>query len=68
MICLINDLERHLEECDGDQKIVTTLCPAGKERMRRLIIVIQSNRVNLTPLVTHRFTLVQLDMSKGRRD
>lgn len=45
----------------GDHKIVTTLCPGGKERMRRLMSVIQSNRVNLKPLVTHRFTLDQIE-------
>ena len=44
----------------GDQRIVTTLCPGGKERMRRLISMVQHNRVDLTPLVTHRFTLEQL--------
>jgi len=45
----------------GDHKIVTTLCPGGKERMRRLISVIQANRLNLTPLVTHRFKLDQIE-------
>jgi threonine dehydrogenase-like Zn-dependent dehydrogenase len=41
----------------GDQKIVTTLCPGGKERMRRLMSMIANRRVDLTPLVTHEFTL-----------
>lgn len=41
----------------GDQKIVTTLCPGGKERMRRLMHMIAQRRVDLTPLVTHRFAL-----------
>lgn len=45
----------------GDHKIVTTLCPGGKERMRRLMSVIQSGRVNLKPLVTHRFKLDQIE-------
>ncbi len=45
----------------GDYKIVTTLCPGGKERMRRLMSVIASGRVNLKPLVTHRYKLDQIE-------
>lgn len=41
----------------GDQRIVTTLCPGGKERMRRLMEVVRAKRVDLTPLFTHRFAL-----------
>ena len=37
----------------GEHMIATTLCPGGKERTRRLMEVIASNRVDLTPLVTH---------------
>jgi threonine dehydrogenase-like Zn-dependent dehydrogenase len=44
----------------GDQRIVTTLCPGGKERMRRLLSMVQRDRVDLTPLVTHRFALDEL--------
>ncbi len=44
----------------GDQKIITTLCPGGKERMRRLMGVIESKRVELKPMVTHRFKLNQI--------
>ena len=41
----------------GDQRIVTTLCPGGKERMRRLMEMVATGRMDLTPLVTHAFDL-----------
>lgn len=45
----------------GDHKIVTTLCPGGKERMRRLMEVIASKRADLKPLVTHRYKLDDIE-------
>lgn len=45
----------------GDHTIVTTLCPGGKERMRRLMSILESGRLDLRPLVTHRFTLDQIE-------
>jgi len=41
--------------------IVTTLCPGGKERMRRLMNVVASGRVDFGSLVTHRFGLDQIE-------
>jgi threonine dehydrogenase-like Zn-dependent dehydrogenase len=41
----------------ADQRIVTTLCPGGKERMRRLMDMVLHQRLDLTPLLTHRFKL-----------
>ena len=56
----------------GDHTIVTTLCPGGKERMRRLMNVVASNKVDTRPLVTHRFKLDQIvdayDLFAHQRD
>jgi alcohol dehydrogenase len=56
----------------GDHKIITTLCPGGKERMRRLINVVASGQVDLKPMVTHRFKLDQIeeayDLFANQRD
>ena len=45
----------------GDNRIVTSLCPGGKERMRRLMGVIESGRVDLSAMVTHRFPLDRIE-------
>jgi threonine dehydrogenase-like Zn-dependent dehydrogenase len=56
----------------GDLRIVTTLCPGGKERMRRLIETVHRGRVDLTPLLTHTFSLDNIgeayDLFGSRRD
>jgi len=56
----------------GDYKIVTTLCPGGKERMRRLMAIVQSKRFDPTPLLTHKFSLDQIveayDLFGSHRD
>ena len=56
----------------GDHKVITTLCPGGKDRMRRLMHVIDSRRVDLGGLVTHRFKLDQIeeayDLFANQRD
>ncbi len=45
----------------GDHRIITTLCPGGKERMRRLLSVVESGRVDLGAMVTHRFKLDDIE-------
>ena len=45
----------------GDHHIVTTLCPGGKERMRRLMDVVASGRVDTSALVTHYFGLDDIE-------
>jgi len=41
----------------GDHRINTALCPGGKERMRRLMNVLESSRLDLGLLVTHEYKL-----------
>jgi threonine dehydrogenase-like Zn-dependent dehydrogenase len=56
----------------GDHRFVTTLCPGGKERMRRLMESVAHGRIDLTPLLTHSFTLDQIgeayELFGGRKD
>jgi alcohol dehydrogenase len=56
----------------GDHTIVTSLCPGGKERMRRLMAVIESGRVDLGAMVTHRYKLDDIeaayDLFSNQRD
>ena len=56
----------------GDHTIITTLCPGGKERMRRLMSVIENGRIDLGAMVTHRFKLDDIeaayDLFANQRD
>ena len=44
----------------GDHTICTTLCPGGKERMRRLMSVVKAKRFPFRDLITHSFRLDQI--------
>jgi len=56
----------------GDHKIITTLCPGGKERMRRLMELVRHGKLDLVPLLTHTFPLERIaeayDLFGNRRD
>ena len=56
----------------GDHTIRTALCPGGKERMRRLMNVVASGRVDLGVLVTHHYQLDDIvaayDLFSHQRD
>ena len=45
----------------GDHHITTSLCPGGKERMRRLMSVVKAKRLPFRDLVTHTFALDQIE-------
>ncbi len=44
----------------GDYRVVTTLCPGGKERMRRLLELVRTGHFDPAPLVTHHFRLADI--------
>jgi len=56
----------------GDHTIITALCPGGKERMRRLMNVIASGRIDLSTMVTHHYPLDEIvaayDLFSNQRD
>jgi alcohol dehydrogenase len=45
----------------GDKQILSTLCPGGKERMRKLMEMVRHGRLDLSPLITHSFALDQIE-------
>jgi threonine dehydrogenase-like Zn-dependent dehydrogenase len=56
----------------GDHKINTALCPGGKERMRRLMNIVASGRLDLGVMVTHTYALDNIvaayDLFANQRD
>jgi threonine dehydrogenase-like Zn-dependent dehydrogenase len=45
----------------SDKTIRTALCPGGKERMGRLLRLLETGRVDPTPLTTHQFQFKDLE-------
>lgn len=45
----------------GDKTIRTALCPGGAERMKRLMRLIETGRVDPTLLTTHRFPFGEIE-------
>lgn len=56
----------------GDKKILTTLCPGGKQRMRSLMELVRRGKLDVSKLVTHRFGLDEIeeayDLFANQRD
>lgn len=54
------------------RRFVTTLCPGGADRMRRMMEVVRYGKVDLTPLFTHHMKLADTpaayDLFRSRRD
>ncbi len=45
----------------GDKQIRSTLCPGGKERMRKLMELVRRGKLDLSPLITHSFALDDIE-------
>jgi alcohol dehydrogenase len=54
------------------RRFVTTLCPSGADRLRRMMDVVRYGKVDLTPLFTHHLKLADTpdgyDLFRSRRD
>ena len=51
----------------AELEVVTTLCPRGKERLRRLLNVLASGRIDLKVLFTRRFRLKRQQVERDAR-
>jgi len=45
----------------SDKTIRTALCPGGRERMTRLLRLIEMGRIDPTPMTTHRFPFTEVE-------
>jgi threonine dehydrogenase-like Zn-dependent dehydrogenase len=44
----------------SDKTIRTGLCPGGRERMSRLMRLLENGRIDPTPMTTHRFPFAEI--------
>lgn len=49
----------------SDKKILTSLCPGGSERLGRLLRLIETGRVDPTPMTTHEFGFDEVEHAFG---
>ena len=49
----------------SDKTIRTGLCPGGRERMERLLRLLDRKRIDPTPLTTHRFPFSEIEKAFG---
>jgi alcohol dehydrogenase len=45
----------------GDKQILSTLCPGGKERMRKLMDLVRHGKLDLSPFLTHSYGLDDIE-------
>jgi threonine dehydrogenase-like Zn-dependent dehydrogenase len=45
----------------AEKDIVTDLCPGGRARLRRLLRLLDTGRVDPTPMTTHEFAFEDVD-------
>jgi threonine dehydrogenase-like Zn-dependent dehydrogenase len=54
------------------RRFVTTLCPGGSDRLRRMMDLVHHGKVDLRPLLTHNVKLAETpqayDLFRGRKD
>ncbi|GAV23820.1 hypothetical protein cpu_23300 [Carboxydothermus pertinax] len=52
----------------GEKNIKTGLRPGGKERLSRLLRLIETGKIDPTPLTTHKFSFSELEKAFNLRE